>query len=157
MLFRSERGPFMGFEINPGTDRKYGAVNPGVGIGAVKGLDLYKSILDYYAQLSFLRPDGSYNTTDAVVNITTRELVKSQLKNISGIQEVSGITIYPADYFNPFNDVTGRLNKTPNTRTIHWFTKTWMNVSPWRQWLSRFVHRVFGVDVFSKCHSIIKK
>lgn len=150
-----ERGPFMGFEINPGTDRKYGAVNPGVGIGAVKGLDLYKSILDYYAQLSFLRPDGSYNTTDAVVNITTRELVKSQLKNISGIQEVSGITIYPADYFNPFNDVTGRLNKTPNTRTIHWFTKTWMNVSPWRQWLSRFVHRVFGVDVFSKCHSII--
>ena len=152
-----ERGPFMGFEINPGTDRKYGAVNPGVGIGAVKGLDLYKSILDYYAQLSFLRPDGSYNTTDAVVNITTRELVKSQLKNISGIQEVSGITIYPADYFNPFNDVTGRLNKTPNTRTIHWFTKTWMNVSPWRQWLSRFVHRVFGVDVFSKCHSIIKK
>lgn len=119
-----ERGPFMGFEINPGTDRKYGAVNPGVGIGAVKGLDLYKSILDYYAQLSFLRPDGSYNTTDAVVNITTRELVKSQLKNISGIQEVSGITIYPADYFNPFNDVTGRLNKTPNTRTIHWFTKT---------------------------------
>lgn len=152
-----ERGPFMGFEINPGTDRKCGAVNPGVGIGAVKGLDLYKSILDYYAQLSFLRPDGSYNTTDAVVNITTRELVKSQLKNISGIQEVSGITIYPADYFNPFNDVTGRLNKTPNTRTIHWFTKTWMNVSPWRQWLSRFVHRVFGVDVFSKCHSIIKK
>ena len=152
-----ERGPFMGFEINPGTDRKYGAVNPGVGIGAVKGLDLYKSILDYYAQLSFLRPDGSYNTTDAVVNITTRELVKSQLKNISGIQEVSGITIYPADYFNPFNDVTGRLNKTPNTRTIHWFTNTWMNVSPWRQWLSRFVHRVFGVDVFSKCHSIIKK
>ena len=152
-----ERGPFMGFEINPGTDRKYGSVNPGVGIGAVKGLDLYKSILDYYAQLSFLRPDGSYNTTDAVVNITTRELVKSQLKNISGIQEVSGITIYPADYFNPFNDVTGRLNKTPNTRTIHWFTKTWMNVSPWRQWLSRFVHRVFGVDVFSKCHSIIKK
>lgn len=149
-----ERGPFMGFEINPGTDRKYGAVNPGVGIGAVKGLDLYKSILDYYAQLSFLRPDGSYNTTDAVVNITTRELVKSQLKNISGIQEVSGITIYPADYFNPFNDVTGRLNKTPNTRTIHWFTKTWMNVSPWRQWLSRFVHRVFGVDVFSKCHSV---
>lgn len=152
-----ERGPFMGFEINPGTDRKYGAVSPGLGIGAVKGLDLYKSILDYYAQLSFLRPDGSYNTTDAVVNITTRELVKSQLKNISGIQEVSGITIYPADYFNPFNDVTGRLNKTPNTRTIHWFTKTWMNVSPWRQWLSRFVHRVFGVDVFSKCHSIIKK
>lgn len=143
-----ERGPFMGFEINPGTDRKYGAVNPGVGIGAVKGLDLYKSILDYYAQLSFLRPDGSYNTTDAVVNITTRELVKSQLKNISGIQEVSGITIYPADYFNPFNDVTGRLNKTPNTRTIHWFTKTWMNVSPWRQWLSRFVHRVWRPEKY---------
>lgn len=149
-------GPFMGFEVNPNPQRPYGAVAAGLGIAAENGMKLYKSILDYYSQLSFIMADGSYNITDAVVNITTRELVKSGLQDIPGIQTVAGITIYPADYFNPFDDATGRLNKTRNTRTIHWFTKTWLNVSPWRQWLSRFAHRVFGVDTISKFRKIIK-
>lgn len=120
-------------------------------------MSVYKSILDYYAQLSFLLPDGSYNMTDAVVNITTRELVKVGLKDIQGIQDVAGIKIYPADYFNPFDDATGRLNKTANTRTIHWFTKTWLSVSPFRQWLSRTFHRYFGVNTISKIRALIRK
>lgn len=151
------RGPFMGFEINPIGAGKYGAVNPGVGIGAIKGMQLYKSILDYYSQLSFVHLDGSYNITDAVVNITTRELVKVGLQDIPEIQTVANITIYPADYFNPFDDATGRLRKTKNTRTIHWFTKTWLNVSPWRQWISRFAHRIFGVNAFSNLQKIFIK
>ena len=142
-------GPFMGFEINPCEERPFGAVNPGVGMCAEAGMKIYNTILDYYSHLNFIREDGSYNITDAVVNITTRELVKAGLKNTDGIQRVADITIYPADYFNPFDDLTGRLNKTKNTRTIHWFTKTWMKVNPLRQWLSRFVHRVFGKRSFS--------
>lgn len=151
------RGPFMGFEVNPNPNRPYGAVAAGLGIAAETEMKLYKSILDYYSQLSFIKADGSYNMTDAVVNITTRELIKSGLQDISGIQTVADITIYPADYFNPFDDATGRLNKTSNTRTIHWFTKTWLNVNPWRQRFSRFAHRVFGVDAFSNFRKLIGK
>ena len=151
------RGPFMGFEVNPNPQRPYGAVAAGLGIAAEKGMTLYKSILDYYSQLSFILADGSYNIVDAVVNITTRELVKAGLQDIPGIQTVADTTIYPADYFNPFNDATGRINKTDNTRTIHWFSKTWLNVSPWRQHISRFTHRIFGVNTFSKLRRIIKK
>lgn len=152
-----DAGPFMGFEINPGPEREYGAVNPGVGIGATKKMSLYESVLDYYGQLNFIKPDGSYNITDAVVNITTRELVKAGLQDVPGIQTIGDITVYPADYFNPFDDATGRLNKTRNTRTIHWFTKTWLNVSPWRQVLTRYAHRFFGVNTFSKLRKIISK
>ena len=76
-----ERGAFLGFEINPNENRPYGAVNPGVGMGAESGMSLYKNILDYYSQLSFIRPDGSYEMTDAVVNITTRELIKAGMKD----------------------------------------------------------------------------
>lgn len=139
-------GPFMGFEVNPCTNRPYGAVAAGLGIGAIKGMPVYKTILDYYSRLNFLQQDGSYNMTDAVVNITTRELVKLGLEDKKGIQKVSDITIYPADYFNPFDDATGRLNKTHNTYTIHWFTKTWLNVSPIRMRISRIFHRLFGVN-----------
>lgn len=151
------RGPFMGFEVNPNPNRPYGAVAPGLGIGAEKEMRLYKSILDYYSELSFIQADGSYNMTDAVVNITTRELVRQGLQDISGIQTVGSITIYPADYFNPFDDATGRLNKTHNTRTIHWFTKTWLNISPLRQRVSRLAHRFFGVSTFSNLRKLLIK
>ncbi len=150
-------GPFMGYEVNPCAARPYGAVAAGLGIGAEKEMSLYRTILEYYAQLDFLFDDGTYNITDAVVNITTRELVRAGLKDEPGVQTVAGITIYPSDYFNPFDDATGRLFKTANTYTIHWFTKTWLNVSPWRQGLSRFVHRVFGVNTFSKIRKLIRK
>lgn len=149
-------GPFMGFEINPCSDCLSGAVNPGLGLGAPAKMNLYRAVLNYYSQLTFLQPDGSYNMTDAVVNITTRELVKQGLKDEAGIQTVDGITIYPMDYFNPLDDATGRLCKTANTLSIHWFTKTWLNVSPWRQKLSRLVHRMFGVNTFSKFRKFFK-
>ncbi len=151
------RGPFMGFEVNLCPARLHGAVNPGLGIGAEQGMELYKSILEYYANLQFIKPDGTYNITDAVVNITTRELVKAGLRPCPGVQCVAGTTIYPDDYFNPFDDVTGRLHKTCNTYTIHWFSKTWMDVSPWRQWLSRMSHRVLGVGTLAKLRKILSK
>ena len=151
------RGPFMGFEIDPCGARACGAVAPGLGIAAVKEMPLYNSILDYYSRLNFVLPDGSFNTTDAVVNITTRELIKAGMKDINGIQSVAGMTIYPSDYFNPFDDATGRLNKTDNTRSIHWFSKTWLAPDPWRTWLARAAHRIFGTDTFSKIRNIIKK
>lgn len=151
------RGAFMGFEVNPNPNRPYGAVAAGLGIGAELGMDVYRFVLDYYAHLSFILADGSYNTTDAVVNITTRELIKAGLQDISGIQTISGITIYPMDYFNPLDDATGRLKKTENTRSIHWFTKSWMNVSPCRQKISRLAHRIFGVNTFLRFRNLIGK
>lgn len=151
------RGPFMGFEVNPCPARLHGAVAPGLGMGAETGMGLYKSILEYYSSLQFLQSDGTYNMTDAVVNITTRELLKAGLRPCAGVQCVADTTIYPADYFNPFDDATGRLRKTDNTYTIHWFSKTWLGVSPWRQWLSRMSHRVLGVDTLSKLRKIIGK
>lgn len=151
------RGPFMGFEINPGSERPHGAVAPGLGIGAVPRMAIFEVILDYYSRLQFIRPDGSFNTTDAVVNITTRELERAGLDGRQGVQTVAGLNLYPADYFNPFDDATGRLHKTANTYTIHWFSKTWLNVSPWRQWLSRMAHRMLGTGIFSRLRKLTHK
>ena len=57
------------------------------------------------------------------------------------------ITIYPIDYFNPLDDATGVLRKTKNTRSIHWYDKTWLdNYGPVRKWLTRIIHRYFGIN-----------
>ncbi len=151
------RGPFMGFEIDPSGGSFCGAVNPGLGMGAYAALPIYSTILNYYGRLSFLLNDGNLNTSDAVVNITTRELKRAGLKSVNGIQLVAGVTVYPSDYFNPLDDATGKLKRSANTHSIHWYSKTWLNVSPLRTWLSRAFHRIFGVYRLSNVYKIFRK
>lgn len=150
------RGAFMGCEID-GQDPHYGdiAVAPGLGLAVEAGHEVYKAILEKYAELRFYNEDGSLDTT-TVVQHTTRVLKQFGLQNITGIQNIDNIYIYPQCYFNPFDDATGRLNKTADTYTIHWFSKTWLNVSPTRQWLSRMAHRIFGLNFTSKLRKLFK-
>lgn len=150
-------GPFMGFEIDPCVNRPIGAVAPGLGMGAEKGMRIYSDVLGYYSQLNFIKEDGSYNITDAVVNITTRVLLKAGLENKKGIQILVGVVIYPSDYFNPFDDITGMLHKTKNTRTIHWYSKSWIKISPFRLWLSRLSHRMLGRNTISHFRRLLSK
>ena len=151
------RGAFMGCEID-GQDPHYGdiAVAPGLGLAVEAGHEVYKAILERYANHNFLNADGSYNTTYAVVKLTTDILKSFGMENIKGIQSVAGIYIYPQCYFNPFDDATGRLNKTSDTYTIHWFSKTWMKINPTRQWIARMAHRIFGVNFTSKLRKLFK-
>lgn len=150
------RGPFMGFEIDPDGKNHYGAVAPGLCLGATVEMPPYKTILESYLHLQFLNPDGTQNQT-TVVSYITDILKTGGLTTRQGIQNVCGISIYPKEYFNPLNDNTGKLTITSNTRSIHWFTKTWLNVSPWRTKISRLSHRILGESTISRIKSILKK
>ncbi len=147
-----EKGAFMGVEVMcevvPTDLIGYPMVAPGLGIGTPAGTEFYKKLLDYYSGLHFLREDGSI-MGGTVVAHTTRLLVKEGLQKRADMQQVSGIWIYPEDYFNPFDDLTGRLNKTERTYTIHWYSRSWQRKqSAFRLWLSRMSHRVFGLALF---------
>ena len=135
-------GSFMGVEVEPSKNAPI-AVAAGLGIGAEAGNPIYAEIITFYSTLNFYLPDGNINPY-AVVRITTDFLLRHGLKQISGIQTVDNIIIYPSDYFNPLDDATGRLKKTSNTHSIHWYSKTWMEINPWRQKISRLIHRIFG-------------
>lgn len=137
-----ERGPFMGIELS-GQDG-CPKVAPGLGLGTEANNSLLKELLDLYATLSFLNHDGTLNE-QTIVTYTTEVLLRHGLKQISDIQKVAGFWIYPPDYFNPLDDLTGRLAITANTRSIHWFMNSWSDSSPLRRWLSRMSHRLFGM------------
>ena len=139
------RGPFMGIET-PATFGNLPNVAPGLGLGVNPGLGLYDEILDYYKNLHFLADDGKMSEVTVVTHVTT-VLKNAGLQATNEAQCVNGVWIYPVDYFNPFNDLTGKLNKTANTRTIHWYSKTWMSKSQTlRNRLTRMLHRLFGVE-----------
>ncbi len=125
-----------------------GEVNPGLGIAAAPGLGLYKEILDFYSNLHFLLPDGTLNQK-TIVSYTTEMLLKHGMKNTNEIQTVADIRIYPKEYFCPMDDNTGELKITKNTRSIHWYSKSW--ISKKQRIISKITrpfHRIFGDDCF---------
>lgn len=119
-----EKGNFMGCEIDGGIPGKEITVNPGLVLAAEDHLVVYSEILEIYERINFCDINGVINKY-AIVEITTDVLKQCGLKNIPGIQEVAGITIYPSDYFNPMDSLTGKITRTENTRSIHWYSFTW--------------------------------
>ena len=117
------RGPFMGFETDFGTAS--GTVAPGLGLAANPGLGLYEAILASYEGGHFVKTDGTLDTM-TIVTRTTKVLLEHGMKLEPGIQEVKGVTIYPAEFFNPKDMLTGDVHITENTRSIHHFSMSWL-------------------------------
>lgn len=103
------KGAFMGCE----TDNK-----------CAPGLGLYKEILDYYEKIHFFI-EG--NTTETVVTHTSKILKSHGWVGNGEIEQIEGVTIYPPEYFCPMDYKTGKLDITPNTRSIHWYTASWQS------------------------------
>ena len=148
------KGAFMGIESHckPG---QLPDVNPGLGLGAEKGNPILKSIFDYYKTLRYSNDAGDKNP-GTVVTHTTHVLAEQYgLQSSNDIQVLNGITIYPMDYFCPFDDLTGVLKPTANTRSIHWFAKTWTDQPMWYFKMTRVLHRFFGVRFFNTLKSLL--
>lgn len=152
-----ERGAFLGCETDSSENGKMIQVNPGLGMGAEPGNIVIKTLLDYYNTLCFINSDGSLNTT-TVVKYTTDILKKNGVKESSTIQSIGGFTIYPKEYFNPRDFETGKLIKTNSTRSIHWYSMSWMPKSKrFRSAVTRLLHRLFGVDAIRNIKERMKK
>lgn len=135
------RGPFMGEETDSSAVTSV-SVAPGLGLAAIPGMRFYKTMIDKYDTLSFLNPDGTLNLK-TIVTHTTEELYKFGLKNSNGIQESSGLLIYPPDYFCPISVSDGKLRITKNTVSIHHYAQSWQ--SPLRKYGRKIILMVGGV------------
>ena len=149
------RGPFMGFEFI-GPKGQY-AIAPGLGLAAEPGMELYREILEKYENLPYFSDNGERNPYTMIPLVT--ELFKRKgLKGDGSIERIGDIDVYPPEWFNPFDDVTGRLRKTENTRTIHWFAKSWLSNDPaWLVSVKRVVRRLFGRNAFAGIKKLLVK
>ncbi len=79
--------------------------------------------------------------------LNTDALAKLGLIPDGSLQKFDWGTVYPNDYFNPYESTTGRLNKTKNTVSIHWYMGSCLTLKQkLRSTITKPLHRIFGVD-----------
>ena len=92
--------------------------------------------------------DGKHGVIGCPI-LNTRALVKYGLKLDGNLQTIKNALICPVEYFNPYEDATGRLCKTKNTYSIHWYSKSWLDKKTiLRSKITKPFHRIFGVSCF---------
>ncbi len=89
-----------------------------------EGFPLFKELLQYYDTATFINPDGSFNQKTNVTTITEMCKDRGFVAN-NQFQVIEGFALYPKDYFCPKSYQTGKVEKTKNTVTIHWFAASW--------------------------------
>lgn len=131
---------FYGFE----TDNY---VATGLGFGAVRHHKTVKAMLQQYDDM---QPDkqGRYRLTGCPA-LNTAALIPMGLELNGKRQVVEGAVILPIDYLNPYDDPTGKMNKTKNTYSIHWYSKSALDKKAiLRSNITRPFHRIFGKNCF---------
>lgn len=112
--------------------------------GVKKGSEWIKVCLDYYKNRSFIREDGSFDT------ITLPTIVKKCLKDngyhikkiytLHDARRLSDkeIPTFPSTYFSPKSYLTGKIQLSKNTYSIHHFSGSWL--TPWQKFKLKIHH-----------------
>lgn len=130
---------YFGFENN-----EY--IATGLGFGAEQNHPILKTMIDEYKPLL----DGKHGVI-MCPRLNTNALTKFNFKMNGEFQKIGAVCVYPSEYFNPYDDPTGRLHITERTYSIHWFSKSWASKKMViRSQLTKPFHRWFGIDVFKR-------
>ena len=132
---------YMGFDDN-------GVISTGLGFACEKGNELVKILLADYDDISFVRPDGSYDITPCP-DRNTQTMVKLGFDLEKKNQIFMGIHMLPEDYLCPMKYYTGKKIITKNTYSIHHFCASWTSATAKR---TLFVKRIIGVRLYNKLY-----
>ena len=104
---------------------KWGSVNFGGCSGAAAGNAMVRRLLDFRINEHFRRQDGSLNMTTCGY-YETSPLFEMGFRPDNTYQTIEELTIYPSDYFHPYDYMSGETCLTENTYSIHHFTSSWL-------------------------------
>ncbi|MDD6222462.1 MAG: glycosyltransferase [Lachnospiraceae bacterium] len=124
-------------------------INTGLGFGATAHQPMVAAMKTMYEKMT---PDdeGNFNLIGCP-KLNTEALLPFGLKKNGERQMLCGGIILPAEYLNPYDDPTGKLNITPQTISIHWYAKSWLSSSVvLRSKIMKPLHRILGTDAFAR-------
>ena len=109
---------FIGFENDQ-------FVNSGQVMAAKAHHPVIQAMIEEYKKLHFTNADGT-TTPVGCPRLNTDVMERFGLIRNGREQVVAGIHVYSADLFNPMDSTTGKLTKTENTYSIHWYSMSWL-------------------------------
>lgn len=100
-------------------------INLGQGFGSEKNNPIIQDMIDkIYSKREFLNDYGLPDTTPSP-QMQTEYLLSKGLVQDNSLQKIDNITIYPSSFFCPVDFMSGKLNVTEDTYSIHWFNASW--------------------------------
>ena len=145
-----EKESFWGFE-----EKNYIATST---IGARSGNKLIKQFLDFYEGKSYTEMAKSLETSTNV-QIVTRIFKEIGFEMNGEKQTIDGIgTIYPQEYFSPYDYINYYDKKTEKTYTIHHFYKSW--VSPkdkMKSNIKKVLSKIIGGKNIARIRGIVQR
>lgn len=98
----------------------------GLGFGAIKKHPILKGMMNDYIDISFIKPDGNYDTITCPQRNTSVFIKHSLIQNNSK-QVIGGCLVLPSEYLCPIDYNTGKKKITKSTLSIHHFSASWQD------------------------------
>lgn len=105
---------------------KWQVINFGGCSGSVKGHKSLIPFLQNWSKRTIVRADGTLDNISSGL-IDTSIAIKSGYKINGKTQTINGMNIYTYDYFHPYDYMSGGLDITDNTFSIHHFNGGWLD------------------------------
>ena len=118
-ILASDADGFLGLESTM-------CVNSGLGFGAIAHNQLIQKLIEQYQTLRYEDYSADLSQIACTV-LTTDVLLQQGFAAEDRKQRISGFDIYPTTYFSPIDYYTGKLRRTEQTHSIHWYNASWLN------------------------------
>lgn len=125
-------------------------------LGSAKGSPIFKNILDYYKDKSFINKDGSFNTNPALPGIISKVLRDNYVIRNDYINKTpfdgKVVFIYPWFYFTSRNYPYREIEVKKESFTIHHFAGSWYKEAKWKSLIKTILGKRITKSIISFKH-----
>lgn len=128
-----------------------GLVNSGLILGCERHHEIAKNMLMFYAKSHFRLANGRPNMT-TVCTIMTNMLTKKGIIDAAGRPtDENQLSLYPTEYFDPYDYENDEMHKTDNTYTIHYYSMSWKSEKDMKVYrVGRSIKKLVGPKLYKK-------
>ena len=116
-------------------------------MGAEKEHPFFEAFLLAYHTRKFLTSQGTLDQTTNVEELTRRLVETYNIGRNGLLQHAGDITLYPTDFFCPYDYINGQLRRTENKYSIHGYAQSWIKRNKWEKWFSQWWHKLIGIKM----------